>query len=143
MPTTTFVFNGNKYDTERFIKAQIVFTKVLLKEPPSIYAVGTKPFINEAFTTPVVTTVEGQMVVMACTQSYKDKDHVKETQYLLVTKHKLKSLIAGSYQETSVHTPYLAPDNRSHAPRPWSRPEYDFSVPVDPNRNRSSKRDWT
>lgn len=117
----TFDFNGVTYDTKRFTLAQMLFTKVVLKEKPVVGDVN-KPLISDEFAIPVVTTIEGVMIVMACNQAYLNNYLDKAVvNYLLVTKVKLKSY---------VFVPYTPPVYEPRAewrpqPRTFQRPYQD------------------
>lgn len=111
----TFKFNSVEYDTERFIKGQMLFTKIKLDELPVI-DMDRPPFICESIKVPIVISYGGKMIVMSCTEHYYNTGGEGFKNFLLVTKPKAKSF---------VYQPYVPPAPRvEEEPRNWNNDRY-------------------
>lgn len=128
---TIFVYNGIKYDTERFLNGQHLFKKITLDEEYH-FDQNRPPFLNDAIVYPLVMQYEGRMIVVACSNSSNVASGIKSKEVRLVTKHTLKSF---------VHQEHLPQERVIDYQRPWQTPRRNNQQrPYQQRGNNSSRR---
>lgn len=135
----TFIFHGVEYDTERFLKSQMLFKKIR----PTIPAVIDEkqyPFVSESVKLPIIMQYEGKMIFVACPANAFGDAAVKYADNLLITKHTLKSYAYVDpailrRQEQEDQRSAWRDDNRGYNNRGYNNDRRPYSDNREPRRS--------